>query len=106
VKILNSGRSIIKHIPHEQVRRMVKSGKFWATSDMSQLKKADAILICVPTPLTKNREPDMQYIESSARTIAKTLRKEQLIVLESSTYPGTTARSDAADSGTNRSCRG
>jgi UDP-N-acetyl-D-glucosamine dehydrogenase len=90
VKVLNSGRSIIKHIPHEQVKSMVKSGLFSATSDMSQLKKPDAILICVPTPLTKNREPDMQFIESSARTIAKSLRKEQLIVLESSTYPGTT----------------
>lgn len=90
VKVLNSGRSIIKHIPHEQVKSMVKSGLFSATSDMSQLKKPDAILICVPTPLTKNREPDMQYIEGSAKTIAKSLRKEQLIVLESSTYPGTT----------------
>lgn len=90
VKILNSGRSIIKHIPHEQVKSMVKSGLFTATSDMSQIKKADAVLICVPTPLTKNREPDMQYIEKSSHTIAKSLRKEQLIVLESSTYPGTT----------------
>ncbi|MGH2271236.1 nucleotide sugar dehydrogenase [Anaerohalosphaeraceae bacterium U12dextr] len=90
VKVLNAGRSIIKHIPHEQVKSMVKSGLFSATSDMSQLKKPDAILICVPTPLTKNREPDMQYIEGSAKTIAKSLRKEQLIVLESSTYPGTT----------------
>jgi len=90
VKILNSGRSIIKHIPHEQVRSMVKKGLFSATSDMSQIKKADAVLICVPTPLTKNREPDMQFIEKSAHTIAQSLRKEQLIVLESSTYPGTT----------------
>ena len=90
VKVLNAGRSIIKHIPHEQVKSMVKSGKFSATSDMSQLKKPDAILICVPTPLTKNREPDMQYIESSSRMIAKSLRKGQLVVLESSTYPGTT----------------
>lgn len=90
VKILNSGRSIIKHIPHEQVCSMVKKGLFSATSDMSQIKKADAVLICVPTPLTKNREPDMQFIEKSARTIAQSLRKEQLIVLESSTYPGTT----------------
>lgn len=90
VKVLNSGRSIIKHIPHEQVKSMVKSGLFTATADMSQIKKADAVLICVPTPLTKNREPDMQYIEKSSQTIAKSLRKEQLIVLESSTYPGTT----------------
>lgn len=90
VKTLNAGRSIIKHVPHEQVRRMVKSGKFSATSDMSLLKKPDAILICVPTPLTANREPDMQYVENSTRTIAKFLRKGQLIVLESTTYPGTT----------------
>jgi UDP-N-acetyl-D-glucosamine dehydrogenase len=90
VKVLNAGRSIIKHIPHEQVKSMVKSGKFSATSDMSQLKKPDAILICVPTPLTKNREPDMQYIENSSRMIARSLRKGQLVVLESSTYPGTT----------------
>jgi UDP-N-acetyl-D-glucosamine dehydrogenase len=90
VQILNSGRSIIKHVPHEQVRKLVKSGKFSATTDMSRISKVDAVLICVPTPLTKNREPDMQYVEKSAQTIAKYLRKDQLIVLESTTYPGTT----------------
>jgi UDP-N-acetyl-D-glucosamine dehydrogenase len=90
VKVLNSGRSIIKNIPHETVKKMVKSGKFTATADMSQMKKADAILICVPTPLTENREPDMQYVENSCRTIAKYLRPGQLISLESTTYPGTT----------------
>ncbi|HRU16125.1 MAG TPA: nucleotide sugar dehydrogenase [Anaerohalosphaeraceae bacterium] len=90
VKILNSGRSIIKNVPNEVVRKMVKSGKFTATSDMSQIRKADAVLICVPTPLTENREPDMQYVEGSCRTIAKYLRKEHLISLESTTYPGTT----------------
>ncbi|HOK66137.1 MAG TPA: nucleotide sugar dehydrogenase, partial [Anaerohalosphaeraceae bacterium] len=90
VKILNSGRSIIKNVPHEVVRKMVKSGKFTATSDMSQIRKADAVLICVPTPLTPNREPDMQYVEGSCRTIAKYLRKGHLISLESTTYPGTT----------------
>lgn len=90
VKILNSGRSIIKNVPNEVVRKMVKSGKFTATSDMSQIRKVDAILICVPTPLTENREPDMQYVEGSCRTIAKYLRKGQLISLESTTYPGTT----------------
>lgn len=89
-KVLNSGRSIIKNIPHETVKKMVKSGKFTATADMSQMKKADAILICVPTPLTENREPDMQYVENSCRTIAKYLRPGQLISLESTTYPGTT----------------
>jgi len=90
VKILNSGRSIIKNVPNEVVRKMVKSGKFTATSDMSQIRKADAVLICVPTPLTENREPDMQYVEGSCRTIAKYLRKGHLISLESTTYPGTT----------------
>jgi UDP-N-acetyl-D-glucosamine dehydrogenase len=87
---LNSGRSIIKHIPHAQVKRLIKSRLFSATSSMARLKSVDAILICVPTPLTKNREPDMQFVIGSCRTIAKYLRKNQLIVLESTTYPGTT----------------
>ncbi|MCD6394970.1 MAG: nucleotide sugar dehydrogenase [Planctomycetes bacterium] len=87
---LNSGRSIIKHIPHKQVKEMVTSKRFSATTKMSRMKSADAILICVPTPLTKNREPDMQYVENSCRTIARYLQKGQLVVLESTTYPGTT----------------
>ena len=90
IKILNSGRSIIKHVPDAQVKKLRQSGKFSATSDMSRIKEVDAVLICVPTPLTKNREPDMQYVVSSAETIAKYLQKGQLIVLESTTYPGTT----------------
>ena len=90
VRILNSGRSIIKHVPHSQVKQMVKAGRFIAASDMSGLKKVDAILVCVPTPLTENREPDMQFIIGSAETIAKYLRPGQLVVLESTTYPGTT----------------
>ncbi len=90
VKILNSGRSIIKNVPHEVVRKMVKSGRFTATSDMSRIRRADAVLICVPTPLTENREPDMQYVEGSCRTIAGYLRRGHLISLESTTYPGTT----------------
>ncbi|MEJ2701496.1 MAG: nucleotide sugar dehydrogenase [Sedimentisphaerales bacterium] len=91
VKVLNSGRSIIKHVPHSQVRQMVREGRFRATSDMAQLRKVDAILVCVPTPLTENREPDVQFIVRSAETIAKNLRPGQLIVLESTTYPGTTS---------------
>jgi UDP-N-acetyl-D-glucosamine dehydrogenase len=90
VKVLNSGRSIIKHVPHEQVRKLRKSGKFSATNTMARIREVDAVLICVPTPLTKNREPDMQYVVGSAETIAKYLKKGQLIVLESTTYPGTT----------------
>ncbi|MBN1123417.1 MAG: nucleotide sugar dehydrogenase [Sedimentisphaerales bacterium] len=87
---INSGRSILKHIPHEQVKAIVKSGKLAATADMSQIRKVDAVLICVPTPLTANREPDMQFVVSSCETIAKYLQKGQLISLESTTYPGTT----------------
>ncbi len=90
VKTLNSGRSIIKHIPHSQVKQIVKTGCFRATTNMRRLKTVDALLVCVPTPLTQNREPDMQFITSSSETIAKYLRAGQLIVLESTTYPGTT----------------
>ena len=90
VRVLNSGRSIIKHVPHAQVRQIVKTGRFRATSDMARLKTVDAVLVCVPTPLTENREPDVQFIVSSAETIARYLRRGQLIVLESTTYPGTT----------------
>jgi len=90
VKILNSGRSIIKHVPHSQIRKMVKTGCFRATSNMALLRKVDAVLVCVPTPLTQNREPDMQFITSSGETISKYLRAGQLVVLESTTYPGTT----------------
>ena len=89
-KILNSGRSIIKHIPNSQVKQIIKAGCFRATSNMTGLKTVDAVLICVPTPLTENREPDMQFIIGSAKTIAKYLQRGQLIVLESTTYPGTT----------------
>ncbi len=90
VKTLNAGRSIIKHVPHAQVKKIVDGGLFKATTDMSRLRIPDAILVCVPTPLTENREPDMQYIISSSETIAKYLRRGQLIVFESTTYPGTT----------------
>lgn len=90
VKVLNSGRSIIKHVGHSQVRQIVKKRLFRATSNMAALGSVDAVLICVPTPLTRNREPDMQFIVASSKTIAKYLRRGQLIVLESTTYPGTT----------------
>ena len=90
VRTLNSGRSIIKHVAHSQVRQIVKTGRFRATTNMARLKTVDAILVCVPTPLTQNREPDMQFIIGSAKTIARHLQPGQLIVLESTTYPGTT----------------
>ncbi len=90
VKALQAGRSYIEHIPARVIREMIKSGRFSATTDFKQLRKPDCILICVPTPLSKMREPDLTYVEATARTIARTLRTGQLVVLESTTYPGTT----------------
>ena len=90
VKKINSGKSPLKHIPSEDISNMVKTGRFNTTTDMKQMSKPDALIICVPTPLTKNREPDMTYIVVTCETISKYLRKEQLVVLESTTYPGTT----------------
>jgi len=87
---LNAGVSYIKHIPSDRVASFVQQGKFCATSDFSRLNEADVLLICVPTPLTHNREPDMQFIENTAHSIAKVLRSGQMIILESTTYPGTT----------------
>lgn len=90
IPVLNSGKSYIKHISSERISDAVNSGLFEATSDFSRLPEADAVLIAVPTPLNKHREPDLSYVESSAKIAAKYLRKGQLVVLESSTYPGTT----------------
>ena len=90
VKALKAGRSYIEHIPSKVVKDMVATKLFDATTDFKKLAKPDCILICVPTPLTKMREPDMTYVEATARAITATLRKGQLIVLESTTYPGTT----------------
>jgi len=90
IKSLLAGKSYIDHIPSKVVKEIVKTKRFDATTDFARLKQADCILICVPTPLTKMREPDMTYVIATARSITKTLRKGQLIVLESTTYPGTT----------------
>ncbi|MCH8216504.1 MAG: nucleotide sugar dehydrogenase [Planctomycetes bacterium] len=90
IKKINRGISPIKHIPNATMKEMVKSGRFEATDEMARLSEPDAILIAVPTPLTENREPDMRYIETTCRSISATLRRGQLVVLESTTYPGTT----------------
>ncbi len=90
VSLINRGKSPIKHIMNATMAEMVKTGRFRATEDMSRLSEPDTLLICVPTPLTKNREPDLQYVESTCQMIGKYLRKGQLVVLESTTYPGTT----------------
>jgi UDP-N-acetyl-D-glucosamine dehydrogenase len=90
IPILNSGKSYIKHISEDRIKKFVESKKFRATSDFSKLTSCDAIIICVPTPLNEHREPDMTYIENSGKIVAQYIRKGQLVVLESSTYPGTT----------------
>ncbi len=90
VKMINQGKSPIKHIQSELISCMAQSDRFEATDDMSRLSEPDAILIAVPTPLTENREPDMTYVVATCEAISKNLRKGQLVVLESTTYPGTT----------------
>jgi UDP-N-acetyl-D-glucosamine dehydrogenase len=90
VKELNNGKSYIKHISSEKIKEAVDKQKFSATTDFSLLKNVDCILVCVPTPLGKHREPDISYIESTSEVIAKYVQKGQVIVLESSTFPGTT----------------
>jgi UDP-N-acetyl-D-glucosamine dehydrogenase len=90
VDALNQGKSYIKHIPSEAVAEAVRSGTFSASSDFSRIREVSAMVICVPTPLNKNREPDISYILDTGRSIARYLRKGMLIVLESTTYPGTT----------------
>jgi len=87
---LNRGASPLQHIPDDRIAAVVKEGRFSATADFSRLGEADALLICVPTPLTKQREPDLSFVETTARDIAASLRRGQLIVLESTTWPGTT----------------
>jgi UDP-N-acetyl-D-glucosamine dehydrogenase len=86
---LNEGKSYLGHIDSAAIAKM-KQHQFQATADFSRLKEADVIIICVPTPLTETREPDLSYIVKSTEAIAATLRSGQLIVLESTTYPGTT----------------
>lgn len=90
IQRIEKGESYIKHIPSTELAEHVKNGSFVATTDFTQLKRPDALLICVPTPLTKNREPDLQYIKDTGHFISKAIRPGQLIVLESTTYPGTT----------------
>ncbi len=90
VDALNRGRSYIKHISPEAITDAIKSGAFSASADFSRIKEVDAIIICVPTPLNKNREPDISYIIDTGKAIAPYLQKGMLVVLESTTYPGTT----------------
>lgn len=88
VELLEKGKSYIKHIPAARIKEQL--GAFTPTSEFSLLRKMDCIILCVPTPLDKNREPDMSYVFKTTETVAQYLRKGQLVVLESTTYPGTT----------------
>ncbi|MGO4676256.1 nucleotide sugar dehydrogenase [Bosea sp. 2YAB26] len=90
VALINSGQSDIKHIPSEPIAEGISSGRFAATTDFDRLCEPNALLIAVPTPLTRHREPDMSYVVKTAEAIAPRLQRGQLIVLESTTYPGTT----------------
>jgi UDP-N-acetyl-D-glucosamine dehydrogenase len=90
VERLNRGESYIGHIPSTWIAEWRAAGRFEATADHTRLGEPDAVLICVPTPLSESRDPDLGFVEDSTRRIAAALRPGQLVVLESTTYPGTT----------------
>jgi UDP-N-acetyl-D-glucosamine dehydrogenase len=91
IEAIAARRSYLRHIPDAAIATACDTGRFESTTDFSALPRADAILVCVPTPLTKNRDPDLAFVENTTRTIAEYLRKNQLVALESTTWPGTTA---------------
>ncbi len=90
VAAIAGGASYIKHIPDSRIAQAIRTGRFTATSDFAVVTTVDAVIICVPTPLNKNREPDISYVLQSGAAIAPHLRRGVLVALESSTYPGTT----------------
>lgn len=90
VDSLNLGRSYIKHISPESIKAAIDAKSFHASTDFSRVRDVESVIICVPTPLNKNREPDISYIVETGRAIAPHLAKGTLVVLESTTYPGTT----------------
>jgi len=90
VSALNAGRSYIQHIPAGEIKKFVRAGKFSATTDFAKIKSVAAVLICVPTPLEKKRTPDLSFVLNTGKAIAPHLQRRQLVVLESTTYPGTT----------------
>jgi len=90
IDAIQSGRSYIKHIPAEAIQEVTESGAFSASTDFGRVREVEAVIICVPTPLNKNREPDISYIVETGRSMAPHLQRGTLVVLESTTYPGTT----------------
>jgi UDP-N-acetyl-D-glucosamine dehydrogenase len=90
IEMLNAGQSYIKHIGKKSIAEQIELKRFSASTDFSRIAEVEAVIICVPTPLNKNREPDISYIVETGATIARYLQKGTLVVLESTTYPGTT----------------
>ena len=90
IRALNEGKTYIKHIPDSAIQEALASGKFIASTDFGRIKEVESVIVCVPTPLTKTREPDLSYVLDTGRAIAPHLRHGTLVVLESTTYPGTT----------------
>lgn len=91
VATLNAGQSYIAHIAPHDVKRVRESGRFSATAEFAELRQMDLIIVCVPTPLTAQREPDMTFVQATAEAIALHLKAGHLVIFESTTYPGTTA---------------
>src|SRR3954469_131469 len=90
IKKINAGQTYIKHVLPETIQAEVKTGRLTVSTDFAGLRQVNAVVICVPTPLNKNREPDISYIVDTGRAIAPHLQAGMLVVLESTTYPGTT----------------
>jgi len=89
-KLLAAGESYLRHIPSPLIAKAWDSGRFQATSDFSRLTEPDALLICVPTPITAHLDPDLSFVVSTTEVIARHLRRDHIVILESTTYPGTT----------------
>ena len=90
IKALLAAKSYIKHIESSSIAELLEAKRFTASTEFSRVKEVDAIILCVPTPLNKNREPDISYILKTGEAIGPFLKTGQLVVLESTTYPGTT----------------
>lgn len=89
-RLLKAGKTYIRHFTEDRIASLARSDRFDATTDFSRIPEADVLLLCVPTPLDEHREPDMSYVEGTVATIGPHLRKGQMVILESTTYPGTT----------------
>ena len=90
VKLVNEGHNYIGDVVDSDLKRLVENGMFRATSNFDFIREADFIAICVPTPLDKHQQPDISYVQSSTEAISRHLKSETMVVLESTTYPGTT----------------